>query len=235
MQPDAPRATAVAVKLAETEALISELESGVAPLALAESEGVSGAKRDLQALEARIEAAKRESHRQRQAHRHAVELDRRAEIAAASAMRQEQFAVMKKCAAVRLKAAKTIMDVLPTLSAAYFEYVIATNEMVVALPTQTRMPRVAMGKNGYGGSWVGDLRSLLAAEAFRLTVIDDRGRGARLPFALQPELTSDDPGAITPAIDVFTEAQESVLRDIEAQMQRLNAEAMTAAAGEVAA
>ncbi len=70
---------------------------------------------------------------------------------------------------------------------------------------------------------------------FRLTVTNEHGRGARLPFAQQPELTSNDPGALTPAIDVVTEAQAAVLRDIEGQMERLNAEQMAAAATGAAA
>ncbi len=94
---------------------------------------------------------------------------------------------------------------------------------------------MAMGRNGFAGSWIGDLKALIAAEAWRLAIPDEHGRGARLPFAQAPELTNDDPGTMPPAIDMFTEAQESVLRDIEAQMQRLNAEAMTAAAADVAA
>jgi hypothetical protein len=60
--------------------------------------------------------------------------------------------------------------------------------MVVALPTRTRIAFMAMGKNGYAGSWVGDGKPLIAAEAFRLIVTDDHG--ARLPFAAPPELSS---------------------------------------------
>ncbi len=231
--PRKPRAPVYASKLEAARDSLHALESEVGPARLAAEEGAPNAAKGLADLRSKIAAAEREVDELEKAHALAAKLDRQSDATAAAAMRAEQFAVMKQHAAARLKALETVMAALATAAKAYSEYAIETNAMVVAVPTGTHMGFVALGRNGYGRSWLGDLKALIAAEAFRLTVADEHGRGARLPFAKQPELTSDDPGAITPAIDVFTEAQEAVLRDIEAQMQRLSAEAMTAA-GEAA-
>jgi Skp family chaperone for outer membrane proteins len=222
----APRAPAVAVKLAEAEAQLLELEAAVAPLALAELEGVAGAKRDLQALEAKIEAAKRERHKLRSAHRHAVELDRKADIADAATLRQEQLRIFKVHAQSRLKSLQTVMDAIATAAPAFSTYAIETGKMVAALPTGTNIGIVGMGRNNWAGSWLGDCANLIAAEAYRLAVPDKTGRGARLPFAQAPDLSTGDVAKIVPAIDLMSEAQDHVMREIEGQMERLNREAL---------
>lgn len=225
------RAPVVAQKLeAAREALKLHNES-VAQTVLDASENSPGAQRRLTDLRAKISTAEREVFELEQAHILAKKLDRQSDAAGAAAMRAEQFAIMKERADVRLKSLATVMEVLGTASKAYHEYVVATNEMVVALPTGTRMGHVALGRNGYGGAWVGDLKGLIAAEAWRLIVVDERGRMARLPFAEAPEITTNDHTKLPPAIDVMTEAQANVLRDIEAQMARLNAEELARAGG----
>ena len=57
---------------------------------------------------------------------------------------------------------------------------------------------------------------------------------ARLPFAMQPEMNSIDHTKLPSGIEVLTQAQETVLRDIETQMHRLNSEAMAIAEGKAA-
>src|SRR5947208_5745945 len=219
--PKKARAPAVAEKLEAAKSALQNLSAEVGQAALEAAENAPGAARRLADLRSRISAAERDVDELTRAHMLAEKLDRQSDATAAAAMRAEQFAIMKKCAATRLKAVATVMEAIGIAGAAFSEYAIATNDMVIALPTGSRMPFIAMGKNGYAGSWVGDLKSLIAGEAFRVTVTDENGRGARLPFAQQPELTSDDPGTITPAIDVFTEAQNFVLRDIEGQIEQL--------------
>jgi hypothetical protein len=224
------RAPAVALKLEAARNALQDLEQQTGQAALDAAENAPGGAKRLAGLRQQIADAEREVSELERAHVFAARADREASAAGAVALRAEQFAIMKKHAANRLNSAAIVMEALATASKAFSEYAIETNAMVVALPTGTRMAFMGMGRNGYGGSWIGDLKTLIAAEAFRLTVTDELGRGARLPFAQAPELTSDNPGALTPAIDVLTEAQETVLRDIEGQMRRLNDEQMEAAA-----
>jgi hypothetical protein len=222
----APRSTAVAVKLAEAEALLSELEASVAPLALAELEGVAGAKRDLQSIESKIDAAKRSRQQLRSAHRHALELDRKADIADAEKMREEQFAVCQAAGARRLIAAQTIFTALATAATAMSEYAIQTNNMVTALPSGTNVGILSMGHNGWAGSWIGNLANLIAAEAYRLAISDKDGRGARLPFARAPDVRTDNPASIEPAMEILENTQAHAMREIELQLEKLNRDAL---------
>jgi hypothetical protein len=224
------RAPAVALKLETARGVLQDLNREVGQAALEAHENAPGAAKRLAGLRQQIADAEREVSELERAHTYAARADREASASGAVALRAEQFAIMKKHAEIRLKKAAILMEALATASKAFSEYAIETNAMVVALPTGTRMAFLGMGRNGYGGSWIGDLKSLIAAECFRLTVTDERGRGARLPFAQAPELTSNNPGALTPAIELMTEAQETALRDIEGQMNRLNDEQMAAAA-----
>jgi hypothetical protein len=210
MKPPAiPRAPAVAMKLEAAREVARTLEQDVGQFVLDAAEGVSGAAKRLADLRTTIAAAQRD----------------------VTVMRKEQFAVMKQRADVRLEALATIMEAVATAAKAYHKYVVSTNEMVVALPTGTRLSFIALGRNGYGGSWVGNLKELIAAEAWRLIVIDDKGRAARLPFATAPELSNDDHTKLPSALALMTEAHANILRDIEAQMERLNAESMAQAGG----
>jgi hypothetical protein len=232
MKPPAiPRAPAVAMKLEAAREVARTLEQDVGQFVLDAAEGVSGAAKRLADLRTTIAAAQRDVGELEQAHALAMKLDRQAAAAVATVMRKEQFAVMKQRADVRLEALATIMEAVATAAKAYHKYVVSTNEMVVALPTGTRLSFIALGRNGYGGSWVGNLKELIAAEAWRLIVIDDKGRAARLPFATAPELSNDDHTKLPSALALMTEAHANILRDIEAQMERLNAESMAQAGG----
>lgn len=229
--PKKPRAPAIAEKLEAARAVLASFNGEVAQAVLDAAENAPGAPKKLFDVRAKISAAEREVIELEKAYALATRLDRQADAAGAAMMRAEQFEVMKKSADVRLTALASIMEAIETAARAYSEYSLATNDMVVALPTGTRLGFVALGKNGYAGSWVGDLKQLIAAEAYRLTVIDDQGRGARLPFAEQPELTSSDHTKLPAGLDLMREATESILRDVEAQMNRLNDEQMQRAAG----
>jgi hypothetical protein len=225
------RAPAIALKLEAAREALKLHNNEVAQTVLDAAENVPGAAKRLSDLRGRISTAEREVGELEQAHALAMKLDRQSDAAGAAAMRGEQFAIMKQRADVRLKAVATIMEAVATAAQAYSEYAVATNEMVTALPTGTRLNFVSLGRNGYGGNWLRDLKGLIGAEAYRLTTLDARGRGARLPFAEQPEISSTDHTKLPAAIDLMTEAQESILRDVEGQMARLNAESMARAAG----
>jgi hypothetical protein len=158
-----------------------------------------------------------------------VEDDRKTAAAAVAKMRVEQFAVFTAKADARLASLATVFDALKTAAAAYSKYAVETNEMVVALPSGTSMGIAAVGNNGWGGSWVGDLKTLIAGEAWRVARPDEHGRGARLPFARLPEFNAGGgANAMPPAIELMREAHDKILGEIEAQLQRLNSEQMTA-------
>lgn len=228
------RAPAVAQKLEGAREALKLHNNELAQTVLDAAENVPGALKRLGDLRAKISTAERDVAELEKAYALAAAIDRKSDAAGAAAMREEQFAIMKQRADVRLKAVATIMDAIKTAAAAYSTYAIATNEMVTALPTGARMPFVAIGRNGYGGSWVGDLRTLISAEAWRTVIVDEHGRGARLPFSQQPELSTDNPAAFRPGIELMTEAQETVMRDVEEQMARLNEQQMALASEEAA-
>ena len=141
-----------------------------------------------------------------------------------AAWRDEQFAVCQAAGARRLIAAQTIFNALAAAVPAMSEYAIQTNEMVTALPTGTNVGILSMGNNGWAGSWIGNLANLISAEAYRLAIPDKTGRGARLPFAKAPDVRSDDPAAIEPAMDILRAAQAKAISEIQAQMEKLNRE-----------
>jgi hypothetical protein len=227
----APRAPLIREKLESADQTLAALESESGPLACDEAEGKTGAAAKMQALNSKISAARAERHKLRAALRFAVEEDRRAVAAGAARMREEQFSLFKKHADARLASLATMFAALKTAADAYSNYAVQTSEMVVALPIGTSMGTAAVGHNGWGGSWVGDLKKLIAGEVFRVAVSDKDGRGARLPFAQAPEFhASGGTDAIPPAIELMKQAHSKILSDIEAQMDRLNQEALAAIA-----
>ena len=227
----APRAPLIRAKLEGADQALAALESEIGPIACDEAEGKAGAAAKMQALNNKINAAQAERHKLRSALRFAVEEDRRAVAAGAARMREEQFSLFKKHADARLASLATMFGALKTAAEAYSNYAIQTNEMVVALPTGTSMGTAAVGHNGWGGSWVGDLKKLIAGEVFRVAVPDQHGRGARLPFAQAPEFhASGGADTIPPAIELMKQANDMILSSVEAQMERLNHEALAAIA-----
>jgi hypothetical protein len=228
-----PRAPAIAMKLDAAREKLGRIRDDVGQTALDAAEGVEGADERLAALRANIAGAEQVVEELTKAFDLAAKYDRQAAAAGAADMRLKQFEVMQAKADLRLRAVTRLMEAIGVAAEAYGEYVAATNQMVVALPTGTRLSFISMGRNGYGGSWVGDLKGLLEAEAWRL-MPKVRGGEKRLPFAVAPELTNDDHTKLPSAIEVMTFAQESILRDVEIQMQRLNAESMAQAKGEAA-
>jgi hypothetical protein len=231
MQPNAPRAPAVAVKLAEADALLSELEASVAPLALAESEGVVGAKRDLQALESKIEAAKRERHKLRSAHRHALDLDRKANASAAARMRSEQLAAFRSEMQTREKEMVAVLEAAATMAKAYGRYSESTLSAQIAVPSGTSIPPMAIGPNGLYGPAFGPCERLILAELYRLAPSRADGIGRFvLPFSKPTsEMVRLKPEAIPPGIDEFIAADEAIIRELESQVLALADREMTIA------
>jgi hypothetical protein len=222
----APRAPLIREKLEAAEQALAALESEIGPLACDEAEGKPGAAAKLAALNSKIEAAKRTRHQMRNALRFALQDDLKTAAAGAAKMRDEQFAVCQAAGARRLIAAQTIFNALAAAVPAMSEYAIQTNEMVTALPTGTNVGILSMGNNGWAGSWIGNLANLISAEAYRLAIPDKEGRGARLPFAKAPDIRSDDPAKIEPAMDLLRAAQAKAISEIQLQLEKLNREAL---------
>jgi hypothetical protein len=226
---DVPRATLIREKLDAAEQALAALENDVGPLACDEAEGKPGAAAKMQALNSKIAVAQAERDKLRNAHRYALNDDKRTAVAGAARMREEQFSIFKAKSDKRLALLATMFEALGTAAAAYSKYAVETGEMVVALPTGTNMGILAVGHNGWGGNWVGDLKKLIAGEAFRVAVPDKLGRGARLPFAQAPEFHNrGGVDAIPPAIELMREAHNRILDDISGQMERLNREELAA-------
>jgi hypothetical protein len=221
-----PRAPLIRGKLEDAEQALLVLESEVGPLACDEAEGKPGAAAKLAGLNSKIAAAERTRHQLRNALRFALQDDLKMAAVGADKMRTDQFSIFRKKGEARLTTLATMFEALATAQTAYSQYAIQTNEMVVALPSGTSMGIVAVGYNGWGGSWVGNLKKLIAGEMFRVATPDKTGRGARLPFAEAPNLSSDDVTKMSPAIHLMREAHDKILGDIEGQMERLNRDAL---------
>jgi hypothetical protein len=225
------RAPAVALKLAEAEALLFELEAGVAPLALAESEGVSVAKRDLQALETKIDAAKRERQKLRSAHRHALELDQKADATAASLMRAEQFSEFRKHMASREKAMAAVLEAAATMAEAYARFSEASLSAAVSVPTGTSIPVMTIGPDGLYGHAFGPCGQLILSELFRLGPERADGTGRFVMAFAKPtiEALRHKPSDIPPGTSEFRAAQQAIETDIEKQVSVLDQRAMATA------
>jgi hypothetical protein len=101
--------------------------------------------------------------------------------------------------------------------------------MISVLPSGTAFPTMTMGENGLSGNLLSSCEKLLLAEMYRLGQASN-GRRAPLPFA-KPQTVQlrDEPAKIPPGIDTLREAHAAMLRDVEAQIARLDAEVMAAA------
>lgn len=217
MQPEPkPHAPAAAERLAAAEASLAQLETEIGPLALAASEGESSASKKLAALEERISIARREVQKLEAAHRHAILIDRRNDAAAAAKMRHEQLAIFEASAAARIAAMTEVLDLIGKAAKAYDRYVTETQKMVIAVPTGTHLPVMALG-DGSGGSWLGDGDVLIGREAYRMAGV------ARLPFARAPALSDGhNAGAISPGSGLLADAQQAALREIKGQISRID-------------
>jgi hypothetical protein len=201
---------------------------------LAESEGVPSAKRDLQALETKIAAARRERHKLRSAHRLAQQLDRQSDVAARAKIRSEQFAAFHKHGKERVAAVEDILKAEAVMASAMQRYGVATQQMVSVLPSGTALPIMSLGPNGIYGGALGNLELLLVAEFYRLGAGVEPFNGQRfyIPFAKQPTLGNTDHRIMQPGIDAFREAHAAIVTEIEGQLAKLNEAEMGAPAGE---
>ena len=224
-----PRAPAVREKLGRAEEVLAQLEADVAALALDASEGVAGAEKALAAHRSRIEMAERQESEMRRAVALAERLDREAAAGSAVAMHAEQLAAFRNHVGSREKAMKRGLEHAAEMAKAFAEFTVMTEAMVGVLPSGTAFPVMAMGENGLSGNLLSSCEKLLLAEMFRLGDASN-GRRAPIPFS-KPQTVSmrDNPGEIPPGIEVLKAAHQAMLRDIEQQVAKLDAEIMNAA------
>src|SRR5690242_5788327 len=113
MQPNqVRRAPAARERLAKAETVFAGLDADLGALALEASEGKSGADKALAAHRSKIEMAAQSVSELRRALALAERLDRKSDIAAADAMRREQFTACKRHGARRIDAAKEVFEAI---------------------------------------------------------------------------------------------------------------------------
>lgn len=231
--PPIPRAPAARAKLQQAEAVLAELEADVATLALEASEGKAGADKALAGHRSKIELAACSVSELRRAVHLAEKLDRKSAAGEAERMRADQFGAFLKHGKERLSAAEDIFKAAAVMATATQRYGVATQQMVSVLPAGTSLPIMSMGRIGEFGGALSNLELLLSAEFWRLAADADVPYGKRfsVPFARQPTMGNADHRTMEPAAIVFGEAHAAIISEIEAQLAKIAAKAMTAATG----
>jgi hypothetical protein len=232
--PPIPRAPAARAKLQQAEAVLAELEADVATLALEASEGKAGADKALAGHRSKIELAACSVSELRRAVHLAAKLDRKSAAGEAERMRADQFGAFLKHGKERLSAAEKMFEAAATMSSAMQAYGASTQAMVGVLPAGTSLPVMSMGRVGEFGGALSNLELLLSAEFWRLAADADvpYGRRFSVPFAKQPTMANADHRAMLPAAEVFRTAHAAIISEIQAQLAKIAAKAMTAATGE---
>lgn len=225
-----PRAPAARAKLDQAEQVLAELEIETASFALEAAEGKSGAEKLLAGHRSKIELAERNVAELKRAVALAERLDREAGANSAAAMRREQLDAFKQPMAIRTQAMGSMLDALATFTKAYAEFAEATLAAQSSVPSGCNIPILAMGPLGAFGPVFGDAERLLAAELFRIAPSRKDGIGTfRTPFARMPLATSNDHGALPPALAEFTAANSQIIADIEKQIAALDSNALAKA------
>jgi hypothetical protein len=232
MQPNpSPRAPAAREKLAAAEAGLAGLEADVGVLALDASEGRAGAEKALAAHRGKIETAERQVSEMRRAVALASHLDQKAAAAAAASMRVDQLAEFKKAMTGRDKSMARVLELFGAAAKEYGRYSEATLAAQIAVPVGTVIPVMAIGPNGLYGPAFGPCERLVLAELYRLAPERQDGVGRFVFSFCKPssEQTRGQPAAIKPGIDELLAADNAIIAEIEAQVEKLNAQAMRAA------
>jgi hypothetical protein len=229
-----PRAPAVAAKLEAATAARQALEGEIGQAALDATEDAPGAAKRLAALRSQIADAEREVDELTKAHELAVRLDRIARVEGATAIRASQLAAFQGYMRERDAATAEICEAAAKMAAAYRRYTKSTLKMLGVKPIGTAVPVMGIGPDALCGSAIGSLEVLISVELFRCSANDADGQRYVVPFGKPLSRTSDDPGAIPPAIEMFREAQAAMLSDVKAQVEKIDAEDLAKATGAAA-
>jgi hypothetical protein len=188
----------------------------------------------LAGLRDQIATAARDVTELERAHELAARLDRESSAASAASMRADQLEAFKSAMGACEETIGAVLEAAAAMASAYGKYSEATLSAQIAVPAGTVIPMMLVGPNGLYGHAFGPCERLILAELWRLG--PERGDGIGrivLPFAKSVSVLSTNHRALPPGIDEMRAANGAIVADIEAQVKKLNAEAV--GASEVAA
>ena len=229
------RAPAVSEKLGAAETFLAVIRGQTAQAALDEAENQPGAGARMKELAGRIAAAESEVEKLKEAHKLALEIDRRTDVIERTKLRAQQLTAFEDHARARDAAAAEICAAAATMATAFQRYSSETLMMLGVRPVGTSIPTMAMGPNGQYGSAIGNLERLIGVSCWLSARPDDTGQKYVLPFAAAPGMHSTDPADYPQPIAAFREAQAAILAEIKAQVLRIDSEDLMTAKTEKAA
>jgi hypothetical protein len=229
------RAPPIAEKLSAARSNLATLEADLGQAVLDAEENAPNAAKRLAVLRSQITDAERAVAEYTKAYTLAARIDRQSDAVAGEKMRTDQFAAFLKHGKERLSAAEKMFEAAATMSSAMQAYGASTQAMISVLPAGTSLPvGMSMGRVGEYGGALSNLELLLSAEFWRLAAAADVPYGKRfsVPFGKQPTMGNSDHRTMQPAAIVFGEAHAAIISEIEGQLAKIAAKAMTAATGE---
>jgi hypothetical protein len=225
------RAPQVSNKLEAARCVLQALESEVGQAALEATEDQPGSAERLAGLRQQITDAERDVAELERALTFAARADNEALALGAIAMRASQLAAFKKHVTAREKHFAIAVTHAQEMAKAYRQFLLESEGMASVLPSGTFFPTLAVGELGLGGNLLGGCDRLLLAEMFRLGAQPDgSGRVGILPFAKPTSMTQRGlPDKIPPSLDVLQEGHDALIKEIEAQVRRLDEKLMRTA------
>ncbi|MCW2218311.1 hypothetical protein M2232_001843 [Bradyrhizobium japonicum] len=226
-----PRAPAVRLKLETAQAELAALDAEVATLTLDDAEEKPGARKALTAHRSDMQTAERRVDELKRALALAEKFDRQAAALGATAMRAEQFAVLRKTFDTRETAMADVLKAAADMAKAFGAYSEASLKAVSVVPVGATVPQMAVGPDGAYGTVFGPCELLILAELWRLAPDRKDGTGRFiLPFAKPVmEMTRNKPEAMPEGMAEFKAAHAALLANISEQIEHLNETTMRAA------
>jgi hypothetical protein len=223
-----PRAPAIAEKLEAARAMLAAHRGEMGQAVLDAAENVPGATKRLVDLRSHVSTASSAVAELEQALDLALRIDRQANAATATHMRNEQLVVFRKEFEARETAMAAVLKAAAAMATAYGEYSEATLRAAAVIPSGTTVPPMAIGGDGAYGAAFGPCERLIQSELYRLAPEREDGIGRFvLPFARPPseQLRGNHP-AIPAGIDELRAADAAILADISRQIENLDEAAM---------
>jgi hypothetical protein len=224
-----PRSPAIAAKLAQAEAVLKELEQETAILSLEEFEQRPGAAKALSQHRAKLEMAERQVSELRAAVTLAERLDREAGASAAAVSLGEQAKVFRADMEAREGDFVSALDHIGKAAKHLISYARKTLKAGGSVPGGCTVPGMMVGNQKQEHAF-GFCKALLDAEWYRH--IPPAGEGQLplgLPYGEHPKFGHTDPSSIRPSAEEFHDANEAIVRSIEAQVSAICARQMQVA------
>jgi hypothetical protein len=230
-----PRAPAAQLKLKQAAAVLADLEQETAILSLEAFEGRSGAQKALDIHLAKIEAAQRQVSQLKAATELAERLDREAGASAAAVSLSEQAKVFRTDMEDREGDYIAALDLIGRAADRLVSYARKTLKAGGSVPSGCTVPVMMIGGQKQEHAF-GFCEALLRAEIYRHLPTPRHGElPLRLPFAEHPRMGHTDPASIRPGAEEFHDANEAIIKSIEAQVSAICARQMQAASAPKAA